>query len=125
MKRGNSEAGEPLPINRRPRSITIISWLFIAAGSIGFLYHISDFSTRSPSDYELLAVLLIRLLAVVAGAWMLRGANWARWVLVVWMAYHVVLSAFHSATELALHSLLFGTLACFLFLPKSSAYFRH
>lgn len=112
-------------MNRRPRSITIISWLFIAAGSIGFLYHISDLSSRSPYDYELLAVLLIRLLAVVAGAWMLRGANWARWVLVVWMAYHVVLSIFHSLTEFALHSLLFGTLACFLFRPNSSAYFRH
>ena len=112
-------------MSHRPRSITIISWLFIAAGSIGFFYHMSEFSSRSPLDYELLAILLIRLLAVVAGAFMLRGANWARWVLVAWMGYHIVLSAFHSATEFALHSLLFGTLAYFLFRARSSAYFRH
>jgi hypothetical protein len=112
-------------MKRRPRSITIISWLFIAAGSVGFVYHLSEFSSRSPLDYGLLAILLIRLLAVVAGVFMLRGANWARWALVVWMAYHIVLSAFHSVTEFALHSLLFGTFAYFLFRPKSSAYFRH
>ena len=85
----------------------------------------SEFSSRSPLDYELLAILLIRLLAVVSGAFMLRGANWARWVLVAWMAYHIVLSAFHSVTEFALHAVLFGTLTYFLFRTRSSAYFRH
>ena len=55
---------------------------------------------------------------------MLRGCNWARWLLAAWMAYHVVLSAFHSVTELALHTLLFGAIGYFLFRPQSSAYFR-
>lgn len=111
-------------MNSRPRSITIISWLFIAAGGIGVLYHLSEFSNRSPFDYGLVAILLIRLVAILAGAFMLRGANWARWLLVVWMAYHIVLSAFHSVTELAMHALLFGTVAYFLFRSSSSAYFR-
>ena len=108
----------------RPRSITIISWLFIAAGSIGLLYHLSEFSSRTPFDYGLVAISLIRLVAILAGVFMLRGFNWARWLLAVWMAYHIVLSAFHSVTELALHTLLFGVVAYFLFQPRSSAYFR-
>jgi hypothetical protein len=111
-------------MNSRPRSITIISWLFIAAGSIGLLYHLSEFSGRSPFDYGLVAILLIRMVAILAGAFMLRGANWARWLLVVWMAYHIVLSAFHSITELALHVLIFGVVGYFLFRPPSSAYFQ-
>ena len=111
-------------MTRRPRSITIISWLFIAAGSIGLLYHLYEFSSRSPFDYGLVAILLIRLAAILAGVFMLRGANWARWLLVVWMAYHIVLSAFHSVTELAMHALLFGTVAYFLFRSQPSAYFR-
>ena len=111
-------------MNRRPRSITIISWLFIAAGSIGLGYHLSEFSRRSPFDYGLVAISMIRLVAILAGVFMLRGANRARWLLVAWMAGHIVLSAFHSVTELALHTLLFGTVAYCLFRPQSSAYFR-
>ena len=108
----------------RPRSITIISWLFIAAGSIGTLYHLSELSSRSPFDYGLVAILLIRLVAILGGVFMLHSANWARWLIVAWMAYHIVLSAFHSVTELAMHILLFGTIGFFLFRPQSSAYFR-
>jgi len=109
-------------MNSRPRSITIISWLFIAAGSIGLLYHLSEFSSRF--GYGLIAISLLRLIAILAGVFMLRGCNWARWLLAAWMAYHVVLSAFHSVTELALHTLLFGAIGYFLFRPQSSAYFR-
>jgi len=108
-------------MNNRPRSITIISWLFIAAGSVGLLYHLSEFSSRL--DFGLIAILLLRLMAILAGVCMLRGCNWARWLLAAWMAYHVVLSAFHSVTELALHTLLFGAIGYFLFRPQSSAYF--
>jgi hypothetical protein len=111
-------------MNRRPRSITIISWLFIAAGSIGLLYHLSQFSCRSPFDYGLVAILLIRLAAILAGVFMLRGVNWSRWLLVIWLVYHVVLSGFHSVAELGMHALLFGTIAFFLFRRQSSAYFR-
>jgi hypothetical protein len=45
----------------------------------------------------------VRLLAIVAGAGLLRGASWARWLAIVWMAYHVVLSAWHSMSELVTH----------------------
>ena len=55
---------------------------------------------------------------------MLRGFNWARWLLVVWIAYHVILSAFHSPFEAAVHGLLFVIVAYFLFRPQASAYFR-
>jgi hypothetical protein len=55
---------------------------------------------------------------------MLRGSNWARWLLLVWVAYHVILSAFHSLSGLAIHSLLFAVVAYFLFSPPPAAYFR-
>jgi hypothetical protein len=55
---------------------------------------------------------------------MLRGCNWARWLLLVWIAYHVILSAFHSLSELVMHSLLFALVAYFLLRPQASAYFR-
>ena len=55
---------------------------------------------------------------------MLLARDWARWLLTAWVAYHVVLSAFHSLFELVIHGLLLAVVAYFLFRPAASAYFR-
>ena len=109
---------------KRPLAVTIISWLFIAAGSVGLVYHAADFKVEHPFRYEVIWVCLVRLFAIICGVFMLRGSNWARWGLLAWMAYHVVLSVFHSASQLIVHGLLFGVIAYFLLRPRTSAYFR-
>jgi len=109
---------------KRPRSITIISWLFVAAGTIGLAYHATEFKAQRPFEYDLIWVGIVRLLAILSGVFMLRGSNWARWLLLVWLAYHVILSGFHSLSELAMHSVLLCVVAYFLFRPQASAYFR-
>jgi hypothetical protein len=111
-------------MRRRPLSITIIGWLFVGAGTIGLVYHATEFKIQRPVEYDLILVCIVRLLAILSGVFLLRGSNWARWLLLVWLAYHVILSAFHSFFELALHSLLLGVIAYFLFRPQASAYFR-
>ena len=111
-------------MNKRPRSISVISWLFVAAGAIGLAYHATEFKVDRPFQYDVVWVCLVRLLAILCGVFMLRGSNWARWLLLVWLAYHVILSAFHSLFELAMHGLLLGVIAYFLFRPQASAYFR-
>ena len=111
-------------MNKRPLSVTVISWLFISAGVIGLVYHATDFVAQRPFEYDLVLVCFVRLLAILCGVFMLRGSNWARWGLIVWIAYHVILSAFHSPSELIMHSALLALIAYFLFRPKVSAYFR-
>lgn len=111
-------------MTKRPVSVTIIGWLFIVAGTVGLVYHAKEFKADGPFQYELVLVCLIRLLAILCGAFILRGSNWARWGLLVWIAYHVALSAFHTLSELAMHSLLFVVVAWFLLRPRASAYFR-
>jgi hypothetical protein len=111
-------------MNKRPRSISVISWLFVATGGIGLAYHATELKAWRPFEYDLVWVCLVRLLAILCGAFTLRGRNWARWLLVVWMGYHIILSAFHSLSELAVHTLLFSLIAYFLFRPQASAYFR-
>jgi hypothetical protein len=109
---------------KRPLSVTLIGWLFIVAGTVGLVYHAKEFKADGPFQYELVLVCLIRLLAIVCGAFILRGSNWARWGLLIWIAYHVVLSAFHTLSELVVHSLLFGVVAWFLLRPIATAFFR-
>ena len=55
---------------------------------------------------------------------MLRGHNWARWLALAWIVYHVILSAFHMLSELAIHILFCAILAYFLFRPTATRYFR-
>src|SRR5439155_11482693 len=111
-------------MNKRPRSISVISWLFVAAGAIGLAYHATEFKVDRPFQYDVVWVCLVRLLAILCGVFMLLGSNWARWLLLVWFAYHVILNAFHSPVALIVHSLLLAVIAYFLFRPPASAYFR-
>ena len=111
-------------MNARPRSITVISWLFVTAGVIGLACHATEFKAQRPFEYDFVWVCFVRLFAILCGVFMLRGSNLARWLLLVWIAFHVVLSAFHSLTELAVHSLLLAVIGYFLFRPQASAYFR-
>jgi len=111
-------------MSKRPRSITVISWMFIAAGMVGLAYHASEFNTQRPFDSDFLWVCFVRLLAILCGAFLLRGRNWARWGLVVWLGYHVILSVLHTPFELLVHGLLFAAVLYFLFRPRASAYFR-
>ena len=59
----------------------------------------------------------------VGGALILRGVSWARWLLVAWMAWHVVLSLGHTPGELAVHALFLVLLLLVLFRRQASAYF--
>ena len=111
-------------MNKRPRSITVISWIFLAAGFIGLAYHATEFNAQSPFEYDVVWVCFVRLLAILCGVFMLRGSNWARWLLVVWLGYHVILSVLHTPFELLVHSLLFAGVLYFLFRPQASVYFR-
>jgi len=111
-------------VNKRPLSVTIIAWVFVAAGVVGLAYHATEFKTARPFENDAVWVCLVRLLAIVAGAFLLRGHNWARWLSIVWMAWHVGLSVFHPWSELIVHASLLVVIACFLFRPRASAYFR-
>jgi hypothetical protein len=73
-------------------------------------------------DY--LLVSLVRALAIVAGGFMLRGSNWARWLSMLWISFHVIISAFHSIKELAIHILVFAAFAFVLFRSDAADYFR-
>jgi len=110
-------------MKKRPLSVTIIGWLFIVVGAIGFLYHSNEL--RSPSRFGsyLIWVCLLRLIAIVSGAFLLRGSNWARWVLLIWIAYHVGLGVLHSWSDVLIHSLILIVIAFFLLRPQASGYF--
>ena len=112
-------------MNKPPLSVTIIGFLFIAVGILGLAYHASEFNPQHPLESDAVWASLVRCAAILAGIFVLRGRNWARWLTLAWMAFHVVLSVFHSARQVAVHALLLAVIGYFLFRPEATQYFRN
>ena len=107
-------------MRKPPFPIIVIGALFIVAGAAGLIYHLHD----QPFDRGALLLLFVRLLAVVSGIFLLLGHNWARWLLIAWLAFHVSISAFHSIEQTVVHALLLAVVAYFLFRPPASTYLK-
>ena len=75
-------------MTKRPLSITIISWIFIAFGGISFLTSLVPLADSAAArrlaehPFEFWLTPLIRILALLCGVFMLYGFDWARWLLV-------------------------------------------
>jgi hypothetical protein len=108
---------------KRPLAVKIIGWFFILAGAIGFGYHLQELDMSNPLDGDAAWILLVRLLAVAGGILVLLGVNVGRWLLIAWMAYHVVLSYFHNVSEFLMHATLLIVLVYFLLRPGASLFF--
>jgi len=129
---------------RRLVSITIVGCVYVCVGCIsivGAVYRFlnSAVAAGAPAAAEagagavasarqealdLALALLSSFIAITAGAFVLRGANWARWLCVAWMAAHVVLSMFHPLDKLIIHGLLLVVVTYLLFRPAAGESFR-
>src|SRR5258708_22315263 len=105
---------------KRPLPVTIIGCLFVVAGLIGLLYHLSE----SPLDHWIVLIAIVRIIAVVGGAFLLMAHNWARWLMLAWLAFNVRVSAFHSLSELIAHVVLLMIVGYVLLRPPTSKYFQ-
>jgi len=117
-------------MNRRPPSITIIGWLFIVVGIAGLVWGLlptlEAAAAGRPIEFRVAEegiASLSRILAVVGGVGLFFRFNWARWLLVVWMVFHVWVAAVHSLSELVMHVVVFTTVIVFLFRPQVAGYF--
>lgn len=108
-------------LGQRPLSILVVSCLYIAVGTIGFAYH---FPRSLRFGYGDVWIEATEFLALVAGVLMLRGHNWARWLAIAWMAFHVAIS-FPVVRQVAVHSLFLVVIAWLLFQPCAGRYFAN
>ncbi len=105
--------------NKRPVSVLIVGSLYIAVGAIGFAYY---FPQMIALQRDTVWIELTELLAVIAGIFMLRGHNWARWLALIWMSFHVAIS-FPVLRQIAIHSAIFAGIAWVLFRLDARQYF--
>ncbi len=119
QRRGAGDAA--MNASRRPISVTIVACLYLAVGAVGFVYHFRELLMLQRDSVW---IELTEVLALVSGAFMLRGHNWARWLALAWIAFHVILSIFDSGHGLVVHGLFCAVIAWILFRPEAARYFR-
>ena len=104
---------------KRPIAVLFLSSLYIAVGTIGFAV---NFPKLIALQQDSIWIELTELLALLAGAFMFRRRNWARWLALVWMAFHVAIS-FPVVRQVVTHSIIFALIAWVLFRPDARRYF--
>jgi hypothetical protein len=110
-------------MNRPPVSVIIISVVFILVGVGSLFGGVSPIIKNHEVRLDSVIVTVSGLTALLSGVFMLRCANWARWLCVAWMAFHVVVSILHTTLELAIHLVVLVVLTIVLF-RTSAACFR-
>ena len=108
---------------KRPLAITIIGWFFILAGIVGFVYHFYEYLSTS-FDGEAIVVLVVRMLAIIGGILLLKAHNLGRWLLIGWMAYHLVLSFYHNTMQVFMHTVFLLVLLIVFFHPRVRRFFK-
>jgi uncharacterized membrane protein HdeD (DUF308 family) len=112
-------------VEKRPRSIVVISFLFILLGALTFIHAAWDLANteqRLTNVEKHWMIYLSALAAIAGGVFLFKGRKWARWLLVAWMAFHIVVGALNGIVPLVTHVVIFSVLGFFLFRRPASAY---
>jgi hypothetical protein len=92
---------------KRPLAVTGIALLYISVGMVGGVYHFQEILKNGGFDRYNIWIEVSEAVAIVAGVFMLRRANWARWLAIAWLGFHVGVGALHGIRGFGTHLLLF------------------
>jgi hypothetical protein len=104
-----------------PIPVVIVIAVYLLVGVMGFVYH---FPELTAGHRDAIAIELTELVAVVAAIGLLLRQNWARWLALAWVVFHVLVSLFHPLRELAIHIALCILIAWLLFRPATARWFK-
>jgi hypothetical protein len=111
-------------MNKRPFPVTIIGCLLVVTGVAGFAYHLNEVEPQHALQGGNVWVFVLELVVIICGVFVLRGNNWARWLALAWITFHVVFSFFDSLGKGVFHILILLLFAYALFRPEANTYFR-
>lgn len=101
--------------------VVVVACLYLAVGVIGFAYHFQGLLTSQP---DAIWIEVTEFLAIVCGVFLLRRQNWARWLAIAWMGFHVAISAFYPLQRFAIHALFLVAITWVLFASRYGGIFR-
>lgn len=105
---------------KRPWEIWFLGCLFIGVGVVSGTVH----AWHAQFDRWLVLIELVQVWGIAGGVFLILGKSWARWVLLAWLAFHVVVGALDSVSMGFSHAVLAVAIAYFLLRSPAAAYFR-
>ena len=105
-------------LRKIPLPVILVAGLYFAVGAGGLVVH---FAERGQPDW--IWVEVTEALAIVCGIFLLLARNWARWLAVAWMAFHVAISM-GEPPKLAIHGLFLVAIVWSLFRGDAGRFFR-
>jgi hypothetical protein len=108
-------------MKKLPIAVMIVVAIYLLVGIAGFIYH---FQELTAGHRDAIAIELTEMTAVVSGVGLLLRQNWARWLALVWVVFHVFISIFHPLPELLIHAALCAVIAWLLFRPTTAVWFK-
>lgn len=106
---------------KRPTPVVVVATLYLLVGMIGFIGHFPELLARHS---DAIAIEVTEFLAVVSGVFLLLRHNWARWLALAWILFHVAISFTDPIGKLAAHVIFCILITWALFRPASRQWFR-
>ncbi|MFL5523894.1 MAG: hypothetical protein ACJ8AF_07250 [Gemmatimonadaceae bacterium] len=110
------------PARPRMPSLIVVGAIFLILGALDIWRGIAPLFTSGHMATDDAEVLAIGIAAIVGGIGVLRGMNWARWLLAVWATFHVAISV-GQPKQFVAHLVIFGGIVYLLFRRRASGYF--
>lgn len=111
-------------MNKRPIAVTVVAILLALAGAAGLFGDFMNSHSPSANHFEFVWIAAVNLLGIVTAVFVFRGSNWARWLAIAWMAFHVAISFLNAWQQVVMHALILVLFAVVLFRRDARAYFR-
>lgn len=105
---------------KRPFEVSFLGWLMIAVGVFATTYHL----WTGTMDRWMSVIVLFEFVGIASGVFLLKGARWARWLMLAWVAAHVVAGALNSWKDGLPHLLLLVAIAYALLGPPTAKYYQ-
>jgi hypothetical protein len=109
-------------MRKRPVILTIFCILLILLGAVGFVGHFP--AHRPPYHADDFLPDLLELVLIAAAVFLLRGRNWARWLALAWITFHLAVSFYNSMGKVIAHTVILVIFVAILFNPPVNAWFR-
>jgi hypothetical protein len=103
-----------------PIAVVIVAVVYLVVGVMGFVYH---FPELTAGHRDAIAIELTELAGAIAGLGLLLRQNWARWLALAWVVFHVIISLFHPLSELLIHAVFCVLVAWLLLRPATARWF--
>ena len=110
-------------MKKRPIGVTVVAVLLALAGAAGLVGDFMNSHSLSGNHFESVWIAAVNVLGIVAAVFLFRGSNWARWLAIAWMAFHVAISFLNAWQQAVMHGVILMLIVLVLFQREAREYF--